>query len=156
MPPSNLGPSNLGPGGAQQPSAPPQQHQASQLPTSTAADDGNAAHGSPFAADHGLPALRGDSDSRLRRRSTRSMSHDIEAQRRSSSIPPYSPSAASSSPAGEPGAPAAAGDMKDHPSPLEHHWNKFAILLMVFNFAATGFYFYIRVTGLMWASEGLW
>jgi hypothetical protein len=129
----------------------PQHQQALQLPVSTGATP------SPFAATAEPLALRNDSGTDLRRRATRQRSHDIEAQRRSSSLVPPSPAVSLSGvpEAPEAAAAAAADEMPLH-TPLEHHWNLIAIILMLFNFAATGFYFYIRVTGLMWASEGLW
>ena len=33
-----------------------------------------------------------------------------------------------------------------HPPPLRHHWNWFAILIFFFYLAASGFYFYVRIT----------
>jgi hypothetical protein len=96
-----------------------------------------------------------DSGANLRQRAARRISHDIEAQiqaqKRGSSFTASSATSLSGSPAQS----ALDGAMPMH-KPLEHHWNWIAIALTVFNFAATGFYFYIRITGLMWAAEGLW
>jgi hypothetical protein len=135
-----------------------QPNQNSTLPTSTSPFEPAAQiryDSTILPVASGPDVSRIDSGANLRQRAARRVSHDVEsqiqAQKRNSSFN----TASATSLGGYPAPPPNQEAMPVH-KPLDHHLNWVAIILMLVNFGATGFYFYIRVTGLAWAAEGLW